>query len=127
MLARPVKTSFNPSAACACLFALAVPVAIGIGCSEENGSTPLAGSAALSGSAAPSLPGASPVESNEPAGPAAALYQFGGPLGKAVALADSQLDEHVASPERRRWIRGVIYGSILLGLIGLIASLAPRS
>ena len=71
-------------------------------------------------------PGSAESGSHTAAGPAAALRDFGGLVGEAVFVADAQLDR-VASPHRARWIRIVLYGSILLGLIALLATLAPGS
>jgi len=56
MLRRSVKMPFNPIAG----FATLALLAMGVGCGDENSSTPLAGSAALSGSAAATPPGAPP-------------------------------------------------------------------
>lgn len=73
------------------------------------------------------LPGTPLADSDEPAGPAAALREFGGPIGKVIALADSQLERHVASLSRRRWIRLAVYGSIAVAVIWWIASKAPSA
>lgn len=72
-------------------------------------------------------PGEAEIGTDEPAGPAAALALFGGPVGEAIHLADSLLDTHVRSARRRRRIRLVVLGSIALAMLSLLASLAPRS
>lgn len=72
-------------------------------------------------------PGETERGTDEPAGPAAALALFGGPVGEAIHLADSLLDTHVRSARRRRRIRLAVVGAIGLATLLWLASLAPRS
>jgi hypothetical protein len=58
----------------------------------------------------------------EGAGPREALALFGGLAGKTLAAADQQLEKRVKSPTHQWWIRALVIGAALAGLLWMLAS-----